>query len=177
MIKIPNEHRLTEKNVRSKKYLGDAIKSLVTDELAGSNGYFFLPKEGKPDSMYYLCRLVTADGWYCLAINIPTEGRTPTWEEQHYVKNFFFDKDDVLASFHPGQQIYLGKSGSDNKYWVHLWMPQKSWPALPPLFENPKLQLAGFWKKFFLEIKRMVWQKSTSTKTSSREPSSSNESL
>jgi hypothetical protein len=172
-VKIPNPFRLTEANQKSKQYLGAAISTMLTDHLAGANGYFFIPREGKPQSMYYLCRLTTADGWHCLALNIPTEGRTPTWEEMHYVKGFFFDPTDVVLQFtDPEGGVYL----RGNTYWLTLWVKEGgSYAELPPIFEGQKLQMKSapakslrFFQKLYREVlNNLPWKNASTLKSAS----------
>lgn len=60
--------------------------------------------------------------------------RCPTWEEMCYIKDFFWDKNDVVVQFHPAESDYV----STHDYCLHLWRKQNQ------NFETPDPILVGF---------------------------------
>ena len=60
--------------------------------------------------------------------------RCPTWEEMCYVKDLFWDKDDVVVQFHPPESEYV----STHDYCLHLWRKQNQ------NFETPDPVLVGY---------------------------------
>lgn len=47
--------------------------------------------------------------------------RTPFWQEMCFIKNFFFDKNEVVIQIHPQEVEYI----NIHNFVLHLWRPQK----------------------------------------------------
>jgi hypothetical protein len=47
--------------------------------------------------------------------------RTPFWAEMCWIKDFFFDKDEVVMQIHPQEVDYV----NIHDFVLHLWKPQK----------------------------------------------------
>src|SRR5687768_535146 len=101
MFRIPESNRLTEKTAKGLNYISKDMVRLVSDATSANDGFFTFPMIGKKMSHYFLVRATYAEGWRMVAINIPSEGRSPTWEEMNYIKSHFFEADDIVAMFHP----------------------------------------------------------------------------
>lgn len=85
----------------------------------GVNGAFLLPKKGKPGSKYFLCIASNGMGWDHVSVSIPGESRCPTWEEMCYIKDQFFNKNEVVIQYHPAEKDYV----NDHEFCLHLWRP------------------------------------------------------
>lgn len=124
--RTPEAQRITEVNAKKWAYISKSIIQLATEALNDNDGYFFLPPIDKKEGAKFLCRSTkTVDGWRLVGLNIPAYGGCPTWEEQVWIKSFFFDKDDVVMMFH-GKQKYIG----NNTYWLHFWYPENVDPKV-----------------------------------------------
>lgn len=140
--KVPEAQRLTEKNARQWLYLSKEIIRLTTEAFNQEDGYFWIPRvnakgQAFDKSAKFLCRATFAEGWRIVAVNIPAENRSATWEELHWVKKFFWEEDDIVLMFHPGKSTYVG----DHSLWLHLWQPERVEEKLdgfpvPPIFEK-----------------------------------------
>ena len=60
-----------------------------------------------------------------------TVGRTPTWEEMCFVKDFFFRSDETVVQYHPSAADYVRL----HLHCLHLWRPQDvDLPKPPKIF-------------------------------------------
>lgn len=80
-------------------------------------GMFYLPRMGKKQGSYFLCLITNGLGWEHVSVSIPSERRCPTWEEMCYIKDMFFDKDEVVVQFHPAEKDYV----NNHPHCLHLW--------------------------------------------------------
>lgn len=151
-FKIPEQYRVDEKKARAMAFINPAMRDLISDVTSGPNGYFYLPRMNKKEGSYYLIRSVKADGWYCVAVNIPTEGRCPTVEEMHWVRGYFFDKEDVTFIMQHKEPYLAGQ-----KFWVHIWYPTDVLRMpVPPIFEATRFGKVPFFKRLYKEIVRRL---------------------
>ena len=179
-FKIPEERRLTDKSAKSWTYLGKEVMTMITEVGYKEDGYFFIPPVNSKGAAFekggkYLCKATLVDGWRVVAVNVPAEGRSPTWEELHWVKKFFFDEDDVTVLFQPGKSTYVG----DATYWIHFFFPENADVSHPPFLKFPFRKVndvTRIWRVikkkvktevaiFFTLIKPKWKAKSTSPKT------------
>jgi hypothetical protein len=58
----------------------------------------------------------------------PRKKRCPTWEEMCWVKNKFFEPDEVVMQLHPAEKDWI----SIHPYVLHLWRPVNLEIPLPP---------------------------------------------
>lgn len=97
---------------------------LMSDHTYGNNGAFTLPS---PEPGWAL-RLLASDE--PLRGSIPWEHvsvsayrgvriRVPTWKEMSFVKDVFWDEDDVVMQLHPAKQDYVNHHPAV----LHLWRP------------------------------------------------------
>jgi hypothetical protein len=62
--------------------------------------------------------------------------RTPTWEEMVWLKDQFWNDDEVVVQFHPAKQNYVNW----HSYCLHLWRPTRHKDKLslpPPVLVGP----------------------------------------
>lgn len=71
------------------------------------------------------------DGWEHVSVSTPN--RTPNWTEMCFVKNIFWDTEDVVLQFHPAQSQYVNQ----HPHCLHLWRP--SGVNVP----TPRMDLVG----------------------------------
>lgn len=89
----------------------------------GNNGLFLIPHYRINN---YRIRCVVCDelGWEHVSVTIapvnksPT--RCPTWDEMCWVKDQFWNKDEVVIQYHPAEKDYV----SQHDYCLHLWRPK-----------------------------------------------------
>lgn len=156
-FKVPEERRLTVKNAKGWSYLGKEILDLVSEAHNTEDGFFFIPVVNSTSVQFnksakFLCRATLVAGWRVLAVNVPSERRSPTWEELHWVKKFFFDKDDVTVLYQPGQSTYMG----DNTFWLHIFYPEKPETITPPFLRQYPLRKAGMFTRLYRIIKKRI---------------------
>jgi len=100
MFKIPNEYRIRDGELGS------------TDE-AGNNGAFLIPYQS------FMLRVIASDGmgWEHVSVSLPN--RTPNWREMCFIKDLFWDVEDVVIQYHPAKSEYVNVH--DNC--LHMWKP------------------------------------------------------
>lgn len=59
-------------------------------------------------------------GWDHVSVSLPT--RCPTWEEMCWVKDKFFEPEEVVMQLHPARSQYV----NNMPYCLHLWRPQNA---------------------------------------------------
>jgi hypothetical protein len=159
-FKTPEQFRITKKMAKSFAFMGPAMQELVTDTDLPNNGWFFLPKAKGAKGSAFLCKAQTnVEGeWNMLAINIPTQGRCPTWEECDYLRREFWTENEPVITVHPGKDTYV----FNQKFWIYIWeYIGSAKQTLPPVFDAyvPTKKI-GFWTKFFRELKKQIsWKK------------------
>ncbi len=65
-------------------------------------------------------RIITTeepDGWEHLSVSF--ENRTPTWDEMCFIKELFFDPEDLCIQMHPRQSQYINM----HAHCLHIWKP------------------------------------------------------
>jgi len=72
--------------------------------------------------------VLSSDGHGWDHVRIRAEGRCPTWEEMSYIKNMFWDDEELVVQFHPPKSEYV----NIDQYALHLWKPQNGRIELPP---------------------------------------------
>jgi len=66
------------------------------------------------------------DGWDHVSVSVAH--RCPTWNEMCFVKNLFFEKEELVLQFHPPESKYK----NCHPYVLHLWRPWNQKIQLPP---------------------------------------------
>lgn len=97
--------------------------TLASDASYGNNGCFIVPHPQR-DDVYLACIISDGAGWDHVSVTLGNnEGpikRCPTWEEMCFVKNLFWNKDEVVIQYHPAEKDYI----SDHDFCLHLWKKQ-----------------------------------------------------
>jgi hypothetical protein len=125
MKKPPEQYRITEELAAQSRTLD--LSRFVSDESYGNNGAFFIPRMGKQYGHYFFAMISNGEGWEHVSVTIPTEKRTPTWEEMCYIKNLFWDETEAVVQFHPPKSDYV----NNHPYCLHLWKPVSVMFPLP----------------------------------------------
>jgi hypothetical protein len=100
MFKTPNEYRIR----------GGELGS--TDEI-GNNGAFMIPYQS------FILRVIASDGmgWEHVSVSLPN--RCPNWREMCFIKDLFWDAEDVVIQYHPAKSEYVNRHETT----LHLWRP------------------------------------------------------
>lgn len=101
----------------------------------GNNGAFLLesPEPG------WLLAIIASDGsdWEHVSIHAyrvssrerdGTKVRTPNWKEMVYVKDVFWDEEDIVMQLHPKKSEYV----NCHPHTLHLWRPTNQMIPTPP---------------------------------------------
>ena len=67
------------------------------------------------------------DPWEHVSVSAMT--RCPTWGEMCWVKEQFFENNEIVVQFHPAKSEYV----NDHPFVLHLWRPIKSPVPMPPI--------------------------------------------
>jgi hypothetical protein len=98
---------------------------------SGPNGKFFVRRSPRHPRL----TIIVSDGmgWEHASVSAP--GRTPTWDEMQWVKEQFWEPEDVVMQLHPPESEYV----NCHPYCLHLWRPLLSEIPVPPsVFVGPK---------------------------------------
>lgn len=60
---------------------------------------------------------IEPDGWEHVSVSLP--GRDPTWEEMCFIKDLFFEREDVCLQFHSKHSQYVNL----HQHCLHIWKP------------------------------------------------------
>jgi len=66
------------------------------------------------------------EGWEHVSVSL--EGRTPNWKEMCFVKDLFWDDDEMVIQYHPKKQDYVNHHG----YCLHMWRNKNVEFPMPP---------------------------------------------
>lgn len=61
-------------------------------------------------------------------VSVSTMTRCPTWEEMQWVKEQFFEDEEVVMQLHQAKSQYI----NDHPYVLHLWRPAITEIQTPP---------------------------------------------
>jgi hypothetical protein len=73
-----------------------------------------------------------SDGWE--HVSVSTIRRTPNWREMCFVKELFWDDDEVVVQFHPAKSDYV----NNHPHCLHLWRHVDGFPTPPPMLVGNK---------------------------------------
>lgn len=65
-------------------------------------------------------------GWDHVSVSI--YNRCPTWEEMCFIKDLFFEPEDLVIQYHPPESKQINVFA----FCLHLWRPQNEEIPLPP---------------------------------------------
>lgn len=100
MFKVPEQYR-----VKHPFGSGDA-----------TNGAFLIPAGAKRNLGL---AVIASDGEGWEHVSVSTAMRCPTWEEMCFVKNLFWDEEDMVMQYHPPKSLYVNV----HPYCLHMWRP------------------------------------------------------
>lgn len=95
----------------------------------GNNGAFLV----KTNTPRYTLFVIASDGlgWEHVSAHGERAGviTTPSWEDMCFLKDLFWDGEDVVIQYHPPKSQYVNVS----KFTLHLWRPIGIILPTPPL--------------------------------------------
>lgn len=93
-----------------------------TQESDGPNGHFRII--GPRGRLHVIAS--NGAGWEHVSVSLPA--RTPSWEEMCFIKNLFWEPNEVVIQFHPAESDYV----NNHPYCLHLWRPTNAAVPTPP---------------------------------------------
>jgi hypothetical protein len=88
----------------------------------GNNGLFIIPHY-RINNYYLRCMISDGMSWEHVSVTVSHKDkaatRCPTWEEMCFVKDVFWNKDEVVIQYHPAEKDYV----SMHPFCLHLWKP------------------------------------------------------
>lgn len=101
---------------------------------SGPEGAYIVPG---PDGML---KIIASDGVDDVTemfehVSVSAPGRTPTWAEMQWVKEQFWEDEEVCFQVHPAKSQYV----NCHPYCLHIWRHKLFAPPLPPsILVGPK---------------------------------------
>lgn len=87
------------------------------------NGAFEFPFKG------VILRAISSDGLGWDHVSVSTNRmRTPTWEEMAYIKDLFWEDEEVCWEYHPAKSQYV----NCHPYTLHIWRRRGFKMVVPP---------------------------------------------
>lgn len=100
---------------------GDRLQSGIMGSsiIDGNNGVFLIPC----GTDYIQCVASDGMGWEHVSVTVRTKNRKltsiPTWEVMQWMKEVFWDDEDVVMQLHPKKSEYV----NNHPNVLHLWRP------------------------------------------------------
>ncbi len=66
-------------------------------------------------------------GWEHVSVSL--DRRPPIWEEMCFIKDLFWDEEEVVMQLHPPKSMYI----NNHPNCLHLWRPLKMTIPIPPM--------------------------------------------
>lgn len=108
-------------------------RGVIGDETCGN---FVIPYDnGRTLKKFHVIASSNMD-WDHVSVSLLTGdeskllGRCPTWDEMCYIKDLFFNEDEVVIQYHPAKSDYV----NINPYVLHIWRPLTQEIPQPPTF-------------------------------------------
>lgn len=89
------------------------------------NGFFNIPL---PNGEIAGVIVSNGGGWDHVSVSL--RGRCPKWQEMCFIKDLFFEDDEVAIQYHPRNQEYV----NIHDHCLHLWRPQNVLLPTPPTY-------------------------------------------
>ncbi len=105
---------------------------MASDKSYGNNGVFEIMSSYNKNRVL---TIIASDGlgWDHISVHVEDlishKERTPLWEEMCYVKDLFWDEEDVVVQYHPAKSSYINQHPNT----LHLWMNQAVSFMTPPI--------------------------------------------
>lgn len=96
-----------------------------TDDF-GANGAFYIPHFNKASTLSFQVIASNTNGWEHVSVSLPK--RTPTWDEMCFIKDLFWEDEEVVMQLHPRKSDYINM----HKNCLHLWKPTHGDIVTPP---------------------------------------------
>ncbi|WP_275272321.1 hypothetical protein [Limnobacter sp. P1] len=96
-----------------------------TDDF-GPNGAFYIPHFNEASTLSFQVIASNSDGWEHVSVSLPK--RTPTWDEMCFIKDLFWEDEEVVMQLHPRKSDYINM----HKHCLHLWKPTSGDIVTPP---------------------------------------------
>jgi hypothetical protein len=68
------------------------------------------------------------EGIFWEHVSVSLENRNPNWDEMCFVKDLFWDAEEVVMQLHPAKSRYINQ----HPHCLHLWKPTQTEIPLPP---------------------------------------------
>ncbi len=108
---VPNQYRFRDKH-----------HPFSSDNSCKNNGAFYIPFES------YKLKCIASDGMDWEHVSVSLSHRCPNWKEMCFIKNLFWDDEDIIIQYHPPKSQYV----NNYPHCLHLWKPKKEKISLPP---------------------------------------------
>lgn len=119
MFHVPNQYRIVTGRFKS-------------DETIGNNGTFKIPSPTSSKNRRFLFILASDGyGWEHVSVSAKigeSEILIPYWNEMEYIKNIFWDQDDIVIQYHPKKEEYVNFANC-----LHMWRPIDIELPTPPI--------------------------------------------
>jgi len=76
-------------------------------------GMYSIPFEGRE------LKIIASSGLEWEHVSVSLKNRCPNWREMCFVKDYFWDPDEVVMQLHPAKSEYVNM----HPYCLHLWKP------------------------------------------------------
>lgn len=96
-----------------------------TTNRSGNTGAFRILRPGQP-TLFALAS--DGLGWDHVSVSVFDQQRCPTWEEMCYVKDLFFEPNEMCVQYHPAECDYV----RCHPYVLHIWRPHEAAIPKPP---------------------------------------------
>lgn len=100
---------------------------MATGRRDGNNGAFVIPYSG---SVNLIVIASNGKGWEHVSVRADESGlsRVPTWEEMCFIKERFWQPEEVVVQYHPARSQYVNM----HPHVLHLWRSLESELPTPP---------------------------------------------
>lgn len=95
---------------------------LASNSSLGNNGAFLIPHNARD----WFVIISDAGGWDHVSVSHPT--RIPGWETMAFLKEQFFDDDEIVIQYHPAKKDYVNVCQNC----LHMWRPHDITIPMPP---------------------------------------------
>jgi hypothetical protein len=104
MMHTPEKYRIIDGKFASNKH-------------DGNNGVFIIPY----GSFHFQCVVSDGMNWEHVSVTLRHKNiyNTPSWENMCYIKDIFWDKEDIVIQIHPKKSEYI----NNHPNVLHLWRP------------------------------------------------------
>ncbi len=79
----------------------------------GNSGTFLIPYQ------FFAIRVIASDGQGWEHGSVSLSNRCPNWHDMFFIKDVFWDMEDVVIEYHPAKSEYVNR----HENCLHLWRP------------------------------------------------------